>query len=174
MRPMITDWRTRAYQFSLRTGKPRTMCSASFAQRPMPGIAVARARAQLPGAAPPAGRRYGGDVAVLLGLAIVLAVSSSRGDPGAVVLLPLALSRRAAAHRQPPDLAISAVAERLVARGSPCTARRVRARRGTRTPPGLLAASLARETSAAGRRGRGLLQQPDDCATTPSSSSSRA
>ena len=74
MRPTITRLRTRAYQFSLRTGKPPDDVLGEFAQRPMPGIAVAERGPNYLVLRPQQRRRYGGDVAVLLGLAIVLAV----------------------------------------------------------------------------------------------------
>ena len=103
MRPMITRLRTRAYQFSLRTGKAPDEVLGEFAQRPMPGIAVAERGPNYLVLRPQQRRRYGGDVAVLLGLAIVLAVLILTAvTPVFIVLLPLALRAGCAApDRQP-------------------------------------------------------------------------
>jgi hypothetical protein len=115
MRPMITRLRTRAYQFSLRTGKPPDDVLGDFAQRPMPGIAVAERGPNYLVLRPQQRRRYGGDVAVLLGLAIVLAVLILTAvTPVLIVLLPLALVPGVPLLiDNRPDLAISAVADDL-------------------------------------------------------------
>ena len=103
---MITRLRTRAYQFSLRTGKPPDDVLGEFAQRPMPGIAVAERGPNYLVLRPQQRRRYGGDVAVLLGLAIVLAVLILLLPLALLPGLPLLIDNR-------PDLAISAVADDL-------------------------------------------------------------
>ena len=113
MRPTLTRLRTRPYQFSLRTGKSPDDVLGDFASRRMPGIAVAERGPNYLVLRPQQRRRYGGDVAVLLALAIVLAVLILTAvTPVLIVLLPLAvipavpllLDNR-------PDLAISAVAD---------------------------------------------------------------
>ena len=92
MRPMITRLRTRAYQFSLRTGKPRTMCSATSPSVRCRGSRSPSVARTIWCSGPQQRRRYGGDVAVLLGLAIVLAVLILTAvTPVLIVLLPLAL-----------------------------------------------------------------------------------
>ena len=111
MRPMITRLRTRAYQFSLRTGKPPDDVLGEFAQRKMPGIAVAERGPNYLVLRPQQRRRYGGDVAVLLGLAIVLAVLILTAvTPLVLFALPAALLPALPLiidHR--PDLALSAI-----------------------------------------------------------------
>ena len=115
MRPVITRLRTRAYQFSLRTGKAPEEVLGDFAQRPMPGIAVAERGPNYLVLRPQQRRRYGGDVAVMLGLAIVLAVLILTAvTPVFIVLLPLALLPGVPLLiDNRPDLAISAVADEL-------------------------------------------------------------
>src|SRR4029077_13318684 len=115
MLPPITRLRTRAYQFSLRAGKPPDDVLGEFAQRPMPGIAVAERGPNYLVLRPQQRRRYGGDVAVLLGLAIVLAVLILTAvTPVLIVLLPLALVPGVPLLvDNRPDLAISAVADDL-------------------------------------------------------------
>jgi hypothetical protein len=115
MRTSLTRLRTRAYQFSLRTGKPPSDVLGEFAARRMPGIAVAERGPNHLVLRPQQRRRYGGDVAVLLGLAIVLAVLILTAvTPVFVALLPLALVPAVPLLLDNrPDLAISAVADDL-------------------------------------------------------------
>ena len=81
----------------------------------MPGIAVAERGPNYLVLRPQQRRRYGGDVAVLLGLAIVLAVLILTAvTPVLIVLLPLALLPGVPLLLDNrPDLAISAVADDL-------------------------------------------------------------
>jgi hypothetical protein len=115
MRPTLSRLRTRAYQFSLRTGKPPGDVLGEFAARRMPGIAVAERGPNYLVLRPQQRRRYGGDVAVLLGLVIVLAVLILTAvTPVLIVLLPLALLPAVPLLLDNrPDLAISAVADDL-------------------------------------------------------------
>jgi hypothetical protein len=115
MRRTVTRLRTRAYQFSLRTGKPPDDVLGEFAARRMPGIAVAERGPNYLVLRPQQRRRYGGDVAVLLGLAIVLAVLILTAlTPVLVILLPRALLPSVPLLLDNrPDLAISAVADDL-------------------------------------------------------------
>ena len=115
MRPTLSRLRTRAYQFSLRTAKPPDDVLGEFAARRMPGIAVAERGPNYLVLRPQQRRRYGGDVAVLLGLAIVLAVLILTAvTPVLIVLLPLALLPAVPLLLDNrPDLAISAVADDL-------------------------------------------------------------
>ena len=115
MRPTLSRLRTRAYQFSLRTGKPPADVLGEFAARRMPGIAVAERGPNYLVLRPQQRRRYGGDVAVLLGLVIVLAVLILTAvTPVLIVLLPLALLPAVPLLLDNrPDLAISAVADDL-------------------------------------------------------------
>jgi hypothetical protein len=103
--------RTRPYQFSLRTGRSPDEVLGEFAQRQLPGIAVAERGAHYLVLRPQKRRRYRGEVAVLLGAAIVLIVLILTAVTVVLIaLLPLALIPALPFFfDNRPDLAISAV-----------------------------------------------------------------
>lgn len=103
--------RTRPYQFSLRTARPPEDVLQEISERRLPGITVAeRGRAYLI-LRPFQRHRYGGDVALLLAGAIVVAVLILTAvTPIFVALLPVAVLPAVPLlfeHR--PDLAVSAI-----------------------------------------------------------------
>jgi hypothetical protein len=103
--------KTRSYQFSLRTAKQPDEVLRDFAERPLPGIALAERGHNYLILKPRRRHRYSGEVAALLGVAIVLGVLILTAvSPVIIALLPLALLPGLPVvldHR--PDLAISAV-----------------------------------------------------------------
>jgi hypothetical protein len=111
--PQTHRRRARSYQFSLWTTRPATDVLHEFAERPLPGITVAERGANYLILRPQSRRRYGGDVAVVLAILIVLAVLILTAvTPVLVALLPLAVVPALPVlldHR--PDIAISAVPE---------------------------------------------------------------
>ena len=103
--------RTRPYQFSLRTGRTAEDVLNEFAERQLPGIVVAERGPHYLVLRPEGRRRYGGEVAVLLGIAVVLGVLIlSAASVVLISLLPLSLvPALPLLFDNRPDLAISAV-----------------------------------------------------------------
>jgi hypothetical protein len=103
--------RTRPYQFSLRTGRTPEDVLNEFAERRLPGIVVAERGPHYLVLRPEGRRRYGGEAAVVLGIAIVLVVLIlSAASVALISLLPLALAPAVPLlFDNRPDLAISAV-----------------------------------------------------------------
>ena len=103
--------RTHTYQFSLRTSKPPDDVLREFGGRRLPGISVDERGQNYLILRPQRKRRYGGDVAVILAVIIVVAVLILTSvTPVFVALLPVALVPVIPVildHR--PDIAISAV-----------------------------------------------------------------
>jgi hypothetical protein len=103
--------RTQPYQFSLLTNRAPDDALREFAERRLPGIGVAESGPNYVILRPERRHRYGGDVAVMLGVLIVLAVLILAAvSPVFVALLPVALLPAVPVlldHR--PDLALSAV-----------------------------------------------------------------
>jgi len=108
--------RTQPYQFSLLTNRPPDDALREFAERRLPGIGIVETGSNYLILRPERRHRYGGDVAVLLGVLIVLAVLILAAvSPVFVALLPLAVLPAVPVlfdHR--PDLAISAVPDEEV------------------------------------------------------------
>ena len=108
--------RTHTYQFSLRTSRPPEDVLREFAGRRLPGIGVDEQGHNYLILRPQRRRRYGGDVALLLGVIIVFAVLILTAvTPALAALLPLALAPAVPVlldHR--PDIAISAVPDEEV------------------------------------------------------------
>jgi hypothetical protein len=108
--------RTQSYQFSLLTNRPPEDALREFAERRLPGIGIAETGPNYLILRPERRHRYGGDVAVLLGVLIVLGVLILAAvSPVFIAFLPLALVPAAPVlldHR--PDLAISAVPDEEV------------------------------------------------------------
>jgi len=105
--------RTRPYQFSLVTDRSPADVLSQLAQRSLPGISVAERGDSYLVLRPASRRRYGADLAVGAGLAIVLVVLILTAiTPIFVALLPLAMAPAVPIlldHR--PDLAVSALVE---------------------------------------------------------------
>jgi hypothetical protein len=103
--------RTHTYQFSLRTIKEPVMVLDDFAARHLPGIGVDERGENYLILRPERKARYGGDIAVILGVLIVFAVLILTAvTPVFVALLPLAVVPAIPPlldHR--PDIAMSAV-----------------------------------------------------------------
>jgi len=108
--------RTQAYQFSLRTNRPPDDALREIADRRLPGIGIAEAGPNYLILKPERRHRYGGDVAVLLAVLIVLAVLIIAAvSPVFIALLPVAVVPALPVlldHR--PDLAVSAVPDEEV------------------------------------------------------------
>ena len=103
----------RPYQFSLRTPKPPRQVLEEIDARRLPGIGVAERGPHYMVLRPQPRYRYGGDIAVGLGIAIVMVVLISTAiTPWLAIFLPLALlPGLPLLLDQRPDLAISAVEE---------------------------------------------------------------
>lgn len=101
----------RSYQFTLRTARPADDVLDEFAERRLPGIAVAERGLNYLILRPQKRIRYGGDIAALLAIVIVLAVLIlTAASPVFIVLLPVALlPGLPMLLDQRPDIAISAV-----------------------------------------------------------------
>lgn len=108
--------KTHTYQFSLRTTKSPAAVLDDFAARRLPGIGVDDRGPNYLILRPPQRAKYGGDVAVILGVLIVFAVLILTAvTPVFVALLPLALLPAIPPlldHR--PDIAMSAVEDEEV------------------------------------------------------------
>ena len=108
--------RTQPYQFSLRTNRPAEDALREIGERRLPGIGIAEAGPNYLILKPERRRRYGGDVAVLLAVLIVLAVLIMAAlSPVFIALLPVAALPALPVlldHR--PDLAVSAVPDEEV------------------------------------------------------------
>jgi len=105
--------RTRTYQFSLLTSRPPEDVLQEVGDRRLAGIGVAERGSSYLILRPEQRRRYGADLALLLGVAIVLGVLILTAvSPVFVVLLLLApLPALPALLDHRPDLAVSAVPE---------------------------------------------------------------
>ena len=103
--------RTRPYQFSFRTGRESEDILTEIAERQLPGIVVAERGPHYLVLRPEGRRRYGGEIAVLIGIAVVLAVLILTAvSVVLIVLLPLALiPALPLLLDNRPDLAVSAV-----------------------------------------------------------------
>lgn len=103
--------RSHTYQFSLRTTKAAEAVLDDFAGRRLPGIVVEERGTNYLVLRPQRRTRYGGDVAVILGVLIVFAVLILTAvTPVFIALLPLAIAPAIPPlldHR--PDIAMSAV-----------------------------------------------------------------
>jgi len=101
----------RSYQFTLRTARPATEVLEEFAERRLPGIAVAERGENYLILRPQKRIRYGGDIAALLAIVIVLAVLILTAvTPVFIALLPAAIiPALPMLLDQRPDLAISAI-----------------------------------------------------------------